>query len=358
MLNHGDMNVGRIAVALSCAVISLLSGSASAAHPDSPARTVAQNLRSPWAIAFLPDGDALVTERESAQLLRVTPTGAMTVVGVVPGVVPRSQGGLLGVAVSPRFSTDRTVYAFVSAAQDNRIIRFRYDAGITGVETVLTGIPVADDANGGRLKFGPDGMLYATTGFNFRTEFAQDPASLGGKILRMTPDGHPAPGNPFPGSVVWTLGHRNVQGIAWDNRGRAFATEFGASTFDELNQIRRGRNYGWPRAEGPSGVPWFTDPELTWSPGEASPSGVAFADGSLWVAALRGERLWQIPLGVDGRPGRPIPHYVGTHGRMRDVVIAPDGALWLLTSNTDRTGHARDGDDRLLVLPPHLTERA
>jgi glucose/arabinose dehydrogenase len=356
------MNLGRIAVALSCALVSSLGGSAVTAHADVPARSIVQGLHSPWAIAFLPGGDALVSERDSGRLLRVTPSGVVTVVGVVPGVVPRSQGGLLGVAVSPRFSVDRYVYAYVSAAQDNRIVRFRYDesttAGITGFETVLAGIPVADDANGGRLKFGPDGMLYATTGFNFRLEFAQDPASLGGKILRMTPDGRPAPGNPFPGSVVWTLGHRNVEGITWDPRGRAYATEFGEATFDELNRIRRGHNYGWPHAEGPSADPRFTNPELTWRTGEASPSGVAFAGGSLWVAALGGERLWQVPFEANGDLGAPVPHFVGTYGRMRDVVVAPDGALWLLTSNTDGVGVARAGDDRLLVLPADFVRSA
>jgi glucose/arabinose dehydrogenase len=362
LLNHVRMKVGRIAVALLCALVSSLGGSAVAARAEVPARSIVQGLRSPWAIAFLPGGDALVSERDSGRLVRVTPSGVMTVVGVVPGVVRRSQGGLLGVAVSPRFSADRYVYVYVSAAQDNRILRFHYDegatAGITGVETVLAGIPVADDANGGRLKFGPDGMLYATTGYNFRPEYPQDPASLGGKILRMTPDGRPAPGNPFPGSVVWTLGHRNVEGITWDARGRAYATEFGDATFDELNQIRRGRDYGWPQAEGPSTDPRFTNPELTWRTGEASPSGVAFAGGSLWVAALGGQRLWQVPFGADGRPGTPVPHFVGEYGRMRDVVAAPDGALWLLTSDTDGVGVARAGDDRLLVLRPAFARGA
>jgi glucose/arabinose dehydrogenase len=351
------MNFGRIAVALLCVLVSALSGGAVAAHADTPARTIAQGLHTPWAIAFLPGGDALVTERDTARLLRVTPAGAVTVVGVVPGIVPRAQGGLLGVAVSPRFSTDRYVYAFLSAAQDSRIVRFRYPegTGITGIETVLAGIPVADAANGGRLKFGPDGMLYATTGFNFRLEFAQDPGSLGGKILRMTPDGRPAPGNPFPGSVVWTLGHRNVEGLAWDPYGRAYATEFGEAAFDELNRIRRGHNYGWPHVEGSAADPRFTNPELTWRTGDASPSGVAFAGGSLWVAGLGGERLWQVPLGANGRPGTPVAHFVGTHGRMREVVVAPDGGLWVLTSNTDGVGVAGAGDDRLLVLPPDFT---
>ncbi|MCT2582167.1 PQQ-dependent sugar dehydrogenase [Actinophytocola gossypii] len=352
------MRFRRIVAALVCVLLSSPPGGGSVALADTPVRTIVDGLRGPWAIAFLPGGDALVTERDTARLLRVTPAGAVSVVGVVPGVVPRSQGGLLGVAVSPRFTVDRTVYAYVSAARDNRIVRFRYDKGIGKVETVLAGIPVADDANGGRLKFGPDGMLYATTGYNFRLEFPQDPASLGGKILRMTPDGRPAPGNPFPGSVVWTLGHRNIEGIAWDALGRAYATEFGAARLDELNRIRRGHNYGWPHAEGPSADPRFTDPELTWRTGEASPSGVAFAGGSLWVAALGGERLWEVPLGAGGRPGTPVPHFVGTYGRIRAVAAAPGGALWLLTSNTDGVGTPRAGDDRLLVLPPDFVRAA
>ncbi|MFI7673855.1 PQQ-dependent sugar dehydrogenase [Actinophytocola sp. NPDC049390] len=354
------MNFGRIAIALVCALVMSLGGVAPVTHADASARSIVEKLRTPWAIAFLPGGDALVTERDTARLLRVTPAGRMTVVGVVPGVVPRSQGGLLGVAVSPRFSADHYVYVYYSARQDNRIGRFRYTGGtgVTGVETVLTGIPVADDANGGRLKFGPDGMLYATTGYNFRSEYPQDPGSLGGKILRMTPEGRPAPGNPIRGSVVWTLGHRNVQGITWDNAGRAYATEFGDARLDELNRIRRGHNYGWPHAEGPSSDPRFTDPELTWRTGDASPSGIAFAGGSLWVAALGGERLWQVPLNAVGRPGKPVAHFTGTHGRLREVAVAPDGALWLLTSNTDGVSTARAGDDRLLVLPPDFARQA
>jgi glucose/arabinose dehydrogenase len=359
VLNHVRMKFGRTALAVTCAVVSLLGGSTIAASAAAPATSIVQGLRSPWAISFLPGGNALVSERDTARLLRVAPTGEVRVVGVVPDVVPRSQGGLLGLAVSPRYSADRTVYAFVTAKEDSRIIRFRYDgganAGITDVETVLAGIPVADDANGGRLKFGPDGMLYATTGDNFRREFAQDPDSLGGKILRMTPRGRPAPGNPFSGSVVWTLGHRNVQGIAWGPHQRAYATEFGASMFDELNEIEGGRNYGWPHVEGGMTVSQFTGPVLSWRPAEAAPSGIAFADGSLWVAALRGERLWRIPLGANGRVGTPVAHFVGKHGRLRDVVVAPDGGLWLLTSNTDGVGTARDGDDQLLVLAPGWT---
>lgn len=346
------MRFGRIVVVVTCLLVPLTSGCATSAHADPVATSIVQGLRTPWAIAFLPGGDALVSERDTARLLRVTPAGDVTVVGVVPGVVRRPQGGLLGIAVSPRFAEDRQVFAYVSAERDNRIVRFHYAGDtITGFQTILDGIPVSDDANGGRLRFGPDGMLYATTGFNFRLEYPQDLGSLGGKILRLTPDGRPAPGNPFPGSVVWTLGHRNVQGIAWSPDGRAFATEFGAATYDELNEIRAGHNYGWPEVEGPSTGPRFTGPELTWRTGQASPSGMTFAGGSLWIAALGGERLWQVPLGLAGRVGTPVEHLVGVHGRLRDVALAPDGALWLLTSNTDGVSLPRDGDDRILVLP-------
>ena len=224
-----------------------------AADVDKPSVLV-RNLEVPWAIAFLPDGDALVTERDSARLLRVTPQGRVSTVGTVPGVEPSGEGGLLGVAVSPSFGRDRLVYLYFSTATDNRIVRFRYsDGGIgrTGMEldAVLTGIPRAAIHNGGRLAFGPDGMLWATTGEHAEPGISQDRDSLGGKILRMTPDGRPAPGNPF-GTLVWTYGHRNVQGVAWDADGRMYATELGQNRFDEINRIRKGHNYGWPVIEG------------------------------------------------------------------------------------------------------------
>ena len=209
-------------------------GGPSAAGAPQPAAGVnkpsvlVRNLEVPWAIAFLPDGDALVTERDSARLLRVTPQGRVSTVGTVPGVEPSGEGGLLGVAVSPSFGRDRLVYLYFSTATDNRIVRFRYPAdgiGQMGIEfdAVLTGIPRAAIHNGGRLAFGPDGMLWATTGEHAEPGISQDRDSLGGKILRMTPDGKPAPGNPF-GTVVWTYGHRNVQGIAWDSNGRMYAS--------------------------------------------------------------------------------------------------------------------------------------
>ncbi|MFC4535561.1 PQQ-dependent sugar dehydrogenase [Sphaerisporangium dianthi] len=321
-----------------------------AATPGTP-RTLVGGLSVPWAIAFLPGGDALVTERDSARLLRVTPSGEASQVGVIENVSASGEGGLLGVAVSPRFDQDHYVFVYYSAATENRIVRYRYEDGLTDPVTILSGIPRGGIHNGGRLAFGPDGYLYATTGETGERPLAQALGTLGGKILRMTVDGKMAPGNPFE-NVIWSFGHRNVQGIAWDPAGRMYASEFGQSTYDEINLIKKGKNYGWPDVEGSGGGDAYVDPLLTWSTSEASPSGVAYAKGSLWVAALRGTRLWQVPLTDDGRAGKPIARYKGEYGRLRAVATAPDGsALYVGTSNKDGRGSPANTDDRILVIP-------
>jgi glucose/arabinose dehydrogenase len=239
------------------------------------------------------------------------------------------------------------VYAYFTAADDNRIIRFRLDGR---PEVIFDGIAKAGNHNGGRIEFGPDGMLYVGTGDAGQGTRSQDPASPNGKMLRLTPDGTPAPGNPIPGSPMYSLGHRNVQGLAWDRTGRLFATEFGQNTFDEINLIEPGRNYGWPQVEGMDGADrGFTEPKLVWAPSDASPSGLAIAGDTLYVAALRGERLWTIPL-HDGTPGQPQAR-LDDRGRLRTVTVAPDGALWVTTSNRDGRGDIRDGDDRIIRFP-------
>jgi glucose/arabinose dehydrogenase len=304
-------------------------------------------LDTPWGLAFLPGGDALVSERDSARILRVPAAGGRPQeVVVVPGVRPRGEGGLLGLAVSPTFATDQLVYAYFTAENDNRIVRFRLDRP-TDLEPVVTGIPKGAVHNGGRLAFGPDGMLYAGTGDSGDTDLAQDPRSLGGKVLRMTPTGQPVEG----GTLVFSRGHRNVQGLAFDEAGRVYAVEFGQNRFDEVNQISAGSNGGWPDVEGPGdGGGRFLAPITTWKPSESSPSGAAFVDGSLWVAALRGERLWRVPL--DGRGGAAEPEslYEGDFGRLRAAERAPDGSLWVLTSNRDGRGDPARDDDRILRL--------
>jgi glucose/arabinose dehydrogenase len=315
-----------------------------------PPREVATGLKAPWGIAFVPGGDALVTERDTARLLRVGPEGRVSVLGTVPGVEPSGEGGLLGVAVSPTFGRDRYVYLYLTAASDNRVVRLRYGRTLGRPEPILTGIPKGGNHNGGRLAFGPDGLLYVATGETGRPELAQNRASLGGKILRIRPDGSAAPGNPF-GTRVFTYGHRNVQGLAWDGQGRMYATEFGQNRFDEINRIEPGRDYGWPAVEGTGGGGPYTDPLLTWSTAEASPSGLAYAGGSLWAAGLRGERLWEVPLNPDGTAGRPVPHYERRYGRLRAAARAPDGSLWVMTSDRDGRGRVDPGDDRILVIP-------
>jgi glucose/arabinose dehydrogenase len=313
---------------------------------------VASGLDVPWGMAFLPDGNALVAERDTGRILRVSPGGGQARrVYEVPGVDVGGEGGLLGLAVSPDYAQDRWVYAYHTSDSDNRIVRFRLD-GDARPEVVFDGIRKAGNHNGGRIKFGPDGMLYAGTGDAANTASSQDPDSPNGKILRLTPEGDPAPGNPRAGSPVYTSGHRNVQGLAWDSAGRMYATEFGQNRLDEVNRIEPGKNYGWPEVEGEGDTDGgrYTNPIVTWSTDDASPSGAAIAGDTLYVAALKGERLWTVPLN-DGRPGEPRAELRERYGRLRTVEVAPDGALWLATSNRDGRGDVRNGDDRVLRHP-------
>jgi glucose/arabinose dehydrogenase len=312
-------------------------------------RTVAEGLAVPWGIAFLPDGSALVSERDSARILSVD-AGRVREVGRVEAASPQGEAGLLGLAVSPSYDEDRLVFAYVSTAEDNRVVRMEYDGRRLGrPEPVLTGIPNGFTHDGGRLLFDDEGHLFVSTGETGEPALAQDRESLGGKILRITADGEPAPGNPVDGSPVWSMGHRNVQGLAFDDDGRLWATEFGQSTWDELNLIEERRNYGWPLVEGRGDLEEYRNPFVTWSTEDASPSGLAFLDGSLWAGALRGERLWQVPVTDDGT-GEPRGWFVGDYGRIRTVVVAPNGNLWLATSNRDGRGTPVPADDRILEV--------
>ncbi|MFC5669489.1 PQQ-dependent sugar dehydrogenase [Streptomyces incanus] len=320
-------------------------------------RTVATNLRSPWGLAPLPDGDLLVSSRDEATISRVdVDTGETSELGKVPGVSPSGEGGLLGIALSPEYASDHMIYAYFTSASDNRIVRMIYDEKkpegerLGAPDTVFRGIPKGVIHNGGRIAFGPDRMLYVGTGESGDTGLSQDKKSLGGKILRLTPEGEPAPGNPFPDSAVYSLGHRNVQGLAWDSKQRLFASEFGQKTWDELNAIKPGANYGWPEAEGTSHDDGFRDPIAQWSTDEASPSGIAYAEGSIWMASLFGERLWRIPLKGTEVSADPQAFLKGEYGRLRTVAAAGGDKLWLVTSNTDGRGDPRSKDDRILEI--------
>ncbi|HEX6338561.1 MAG TPA: PQQ-dependent sugar dehydrogenase [Jiangellaceae bacterium] len=311
-------------------------------------------LEAPWGLTFLPDGTALVSERLSGRILRVPADGGdPQTVGVVPDVDVSSEGGLLGIAASPEFDQDHTIYASVSGADENRIVALTIadEFNSLAVERVLLdGIQTADRHHGGRIVIGPDGHLWIGTGDAFEPENAATEDSLNGKILRIATDGSVPEDNPED-SPIYSSGHRNVQGIAFGPDGTAYASELGHRTWDEVNVRHPGEDYGWPETEGTAGdtgVP----PIATIHPDEASPSGVAYAAGSLWIGALGGQRLWQLPVDDGAATAEPINHFVGTYGRIRTVEVAPDGALWLITSNTDRATWGgtdpRAGDDRIL----------
>ncbi|PZR54227.1 PQQ-dependent sugar dehydrogenase [Xylanimonas oleitrophica] len=286
---------------------------------------------------------------------------------------PQTRDGAVPEARDGGSPADRVaVYVYRTGADDNAVLRGVLDVGSTptlgALTPVVEGIPTGSSHDGGQVAFGPDGHLYVATGDAGDRESAQDLGSLAGKVLRVTGTGEPAPGNPFDGSPVWSLGHRNVQGLGWDPAGRMLASEFGAAAWDELNQVVPGGNYGWPDVEGaadgevepayPGGPPvvdGFVDPLVTWPPADASPSGLAVTAEGVYLAALRGERLWRVPLlGTDGatageevRLGEP-QELLTAAGRLRAVVADPDGSLWVLTSNTDGRGAPGADDDRLL----------
>lgn len=328
--------------------------------------TIATGLAAPWSVAFLPGGSALVSERDDATVVHLTPTTGVwerSDVGRIDGVFPDGEGGLLGLATAPAQpavaapGTGTTaVFVYWSTPEDNRVGVASWDGStLSQPEVILAGIPHAGIHDGGRMVVGPDGMLYIGTGDAGQSDAAQDPSSLAGKVLRIAPDGSIPPDNPNPTSPVYSFGHRNIQGLAFDADGRLWASEFGATDVDELNLIVPGGNYGWPVHEGAANDPAYLDPAAQWRPTSvASPSGMAIARGSAWVAGLRGETLWQVPL--DGTvAGTPIPRLANQFGRLRDVVNAPDGSLWLVTNNTDGRGAPGPDDDRIIRLVPEST---
>ena len=327
-----------------------------APQPATPrVSVIATRLRVPWEIAFAPDGTAFVSERPTGVISALSPDGRRTEVRRIAEVVAQGEGGLLGLAVSPDFRDDGLLYAYYTAAEDNRVVRFRA-AGGAAAEVVLSGIPKAGNHNGGRIAFGPDGKLYIGTGDAAVPERARDHRSLGGKILRVEPDGTVPADNPFPASPVWSLGHRNVQGLAWDARGRLWATELGPDRDDEINLIVRGGDYGWPQATGTARHDGSLPAAAVKQPPDAAWSGLGFVPAgavagwgdSLVAGGLRGQRLWRFPVTQDGRLGPGEPLLQGRYGRLRAVVRAPDDSLWITTSNRDGRGAPAADDDRIL----------
>lgn len=309
----------------------------------SVAGTVATGLNVPWGLAFLPDGDALVSQRDDATIVRISTEGKVTTLGAVPGVTPRGEAGLLGIALDPDDPT--VLFAFTTTASDDRVLRLNLEGDRIGDATpILTGIPVGSRHHGGRLLFGDDGTLYVSTGDAGNGNTAQDRDALGGKILRITREGDPAPDNPFD-NRTWSYGHRNIEGMAFDADGRLWATEFGEKKSDELNLIERGGNYGWPAVEGRGDD--FIQPKVTWKTDDCSPAGLAIARSTAFLGALQGRSVFAVPL--DGESaGEPQEFFAGDYGRIRNVFAAPDGSLWVTTSNTDGRNTPAGDDDRIL----------
>jgi glucose/arabinose dehydrogenase len=331
----------------------------SSAPEQAPAlEVIAENLAIPWEIAFLPEGALLVTERPG-RLLKVDHT--RTVIPI-EGVRHVGEGGLLGLALHPDFAENHWLYLYLTTVSgsglSNRVERYRLEGErLTERTIIIENIPGAQFHDGGRIAFGPDGLLYVTTGDAGNGANAQNRESLAGKILRLNDDGTVPPDNPF-GTAIYSLGHRNPQGLAWDDAGRLWSTEHGRSGvrsgFDEINLIEAGKNYGWPGQEGDETADGMTAPlrhsgaDATWAP-----AGAAFLDGSVFFTGLRGEALYEARL-QSAAIEDITAHFAGEFGRLRAAVLGPDGLLYVTTSNTDGRGRARERDDKIIRIDPAI----
>jgi len=310
----------------------------------------------PWGLVTLADGTVLYTRRDAHDIVRLNPTtGQKTTVGTVPNVSGTDgEGGLLGLAVASTFNTDRWLYIMHTSPTDNRIVRIKLTAGntldIASEQILLSGILRNKFHDGGRLRFGPDGKLYASTGDAQNGDSAQNTAGLNGKILRLNPDGSVPTDNPF-GNYVWSYGHRNPQGLAFDSQGRLWEQEFGNSVMDETNLIVKGGNYGWPACEGTSGVcgtAGLIAPKHTYPTVDGSCSGLAIVRDVLYVACERGTRMYREV--ISGSTLTSVDTYFnGTYGRLRTVEPSPDGGLWLTTSNLgDKDSTPNNSNEKIL----------
>lgn len=326
------------------------------------AEVIAENLDTPWGIVFLPDKNLLVTERVGrVSLITINTKDKSAQVAVLNQVKEFGEGGLLGITIHPNFSSNHFVYFFYTYSSNgndtlNRVVRMTYeDNTLKNEQIIVDRVSGAANHNGGRIKFGPDGYLYITTGDAQEPSQAQDTNSLAGKILRVTDEGKAASGNPF-GNLVYSYGHRNPQGLAWDSQGNLWATEHGrsgvASGYDELNLIERGKNYGWPIIQGDETRSGMVTPRRNSGPFTTwAPSGVAFAGSSLFFGGLRGETLYEAVI-QNGQVKQVKEHFKGKYGRIRDVVLGSDRMLYITTSNRDGRGSPVEGDDRIIRINP------
>ncbi len=323
---------------------------------------LAVGLEIPWEIAFLPDGSVLVTERPGV-VNEILPNKSVM---QIEGVQHVGEAGLLGMAVHPNFLENKWIYLYLTTKVQNsfvnRVERYRFDERkLLDRTVVLDNIPAAAYHDGGRIAFGPDGLLYVTTGDATDADRAQDTQSLAGKILRVREDGSIPMENPF-GNAVFSYGHRNVQGLAWDAEERLWATEHGRSGLqsglDEVNLIEAGKNYGWPVIEGDAVKEGMvapvvhSGPDVTWAPAAA-----AVVGNRLFFTGLRGEKLYEFMI-TDGKLAQKREHFVGQFGRLRALRIGPDGLFYMATSNTDGRGDVHKDDDKILRFNPVILDRS
>jgi aldose sugar dehydrogenase len=308
---------------------------------------VAENLDIPWELVFLPSGEILISER-SGKLLQLE-AGNREIIDMVRHL---GEGGLLGMALHPQYEQNNYLYLYLSTNEDNRVVRYILENNqLVFDRVIINEIPVDRFHNGGRIAFGPDNLLYITTGDAQDTKLAQAPSSLAGKILRLDAEGNIPTDNPFS-SQVYSYGHRNPQGLAWDNEGKLWSTEHGPTTLDELNLIEKGKNYGWPLISGDELSDGMETPKInsgnsyTWAP-----SGMIYWDNSLFFAGLRGEALYEAKLDGD-RVIEFKTHFKNVFGRLRNVSLGPDDMFYFLTNNTDGRGDVSEGDDKLIKVNP------
>ena len=319
---------------------------------------VAENLSIPWAVAFLPSGEMLVTERPG-NLLKI---GLDKTVIKIEGVRHVGEGGLQGLTLHPNFANNNSIYLFLTAQGKNGLINRVERYQLIGEQlenrtVIIDNLPGAQFHDGGRLAFGPDQKLYITTGDASQSSQAQNLNYLGGKILRLNDDGSTPDDNPFENSPVWSYGHRNPQGLAWDDQGRLWATEHGRSGaqsgYDELNLIEAGKNYGWPNIQGDETQAGMTKPVIHSGPNSTwAPAGALYFNQSIFFTGLRGEALYQYQLETKELK----THFFQAFGRLRAVTLGPDGFFYLSTSNTDGRGSVRDKDDKIIKINPAIFE--
>ncbi len=312
---------------------------------------LARDLNIPWEIVFLPNNEILITERPGNLIV----LGPEKKVIKVPGVEKAGEGGLLGAVLHPNYAENHFLYLYLTSKENgkltNRVERYNFNGeNLTERKIILDGIIGGTIHDGGRIAFGPDGYLYITTGDAGQEELAQDTKSLNGKILRVKDDGSLPKDNPF-GNAVYSYGHRNVQGLAWDNQGRLWATEHGrsgvTSGLDELNIIEKGKNYGWPIIQGDEQKQGMITPVINSGASETwAPSGMTFAQDNIFFGGLRGETLYRY-----NPTERSLKKYFERElGRIRNVVLGKDNYLYILTNNTDGRGRVQAGDDKLIKI--------